>query len=79
MKANFQDFRWESKHFDGPCKESAYDKYQEDFETITEFFQTAVCKLPNMRSLITSSVPGKAAVFADLLAIKPIVACKGHV
>ena len=76
VRPNFQDFRWESKYDGERCKESAYDQYKTDFDTITEFFQTAVCKLPLMKDLVYSSKPGKASVFADLLAQQPIVACK---
>ena len=79
LKPNFQEFRWESKCDGERCKESAYDKYEEDFDTITEFFQTAVCKLPLMKDLVYSTKAGKAALFADLLEKKPIVACKGYV
>ena len=79
VKPNFQDFRWESKYDGDRCKESAYDQYETDFETITKFFQTAVCKLPKMKSLVYSTIKGKSGLFADMLAIKPIVACKGYV
>ena len=79
VRPNFQDFRWESTYDGDRCKESAYDLYQKSFHNITEFFQTAVCKLPSMRSLITASDKSKVEVFADLLEKKPIVACKGYV
>ena len=79
VRPNFQDFRWESTYDGDRCKESAYDLYEKSFDNITEFFQTAVCKLPSMKSLVYSTKNGKAGLFADMLAIKPIVACKGYV
>ena len=79
VRPNFQDFRWESTYDGERCKESAYDLYEKSFNNITKFFQTAVCKLPTMKSLVYSTKKGKAGLFADMLAIKPIVACKGYV
>lgn len=79
VRPNFQDFRWESTYDGDRCKESAYDLYQKSFHNITEFFQTAVCKLPKMKYLVHSKDKGKVGLFADMLAIQPIVACKGYV
>ena len=62
VRPNFQDFRWESTYDGERCKESAYDLYEKSFNNITEFFQTAVCKLPLMTDLVASSKAGKAAV-----------------
>ena len=79
VRPNFQDFRWESTYDGERCKESAYDLYEKSFDNITEFFQTAVCKLPTMKSIVYSKDKGKSGLFSDMLAIKPIVACKGYV
>ena len=78
VRPNFQDFRWESTYDGDRCKESAYDLYQKSFHNITKFFQTAVCKLPKMKYLVHSKDKGKVGLLADMLAIQPIVACKGY-
>ena len=59
------------------CTRSAYDKYEDDFETITQFFPTAVAKIPEMKSIVKSRDKAKSHIFAEKLEIMPIVACKG--
>ena len=59
------------------CTKSAYEKYEDDFETITQFFPTAVAKIPEMKSIVKSRDKAKSHIFAEKLEIMPIVACKG--
>ena len=78
-RPNFQDFVWMSDKDGDRCTKSAYEKYEEDYETNTEFFETAVAKIPEISSFVHGKDRAKLAIYTEGLEMKPIVACKGFV